>query len=529
MTGAIAKIQRLDRQMRRLGAPSPEDVRRKRRAPLPAALPGDGSFRAFVEHVNPTLLAYEHVERLLSVGQRVADGELTRVLVFLAPRHFKSEIFSRLLPAYYLLRHPARQVGLASYGAQLAWDLAREARDYFSAAGGTLDAAASAVRNWYTSAGGRMWSDGVGGSLLGRGYHLGVIDDPQDPEQARSVTYQARFKRWYPGKFYSRREPGAAIVVVMQRLGLDDAAAFLLQEEADAAESGRHTQNWHVVVADAVRSDEPYADFDGEMGLPVTCTVEPDERPVGAPLAPSRFSLAEYERTRDASGPAVWDAQQQQRPAALTGDFWRREWFGVYDELPAGAFAGGDDWDTAFTRTEANAASARVRSFTGAPGTAPVGAWPDGTPYALPPKVTPVYIDDVDWRWAETPELVAWMRSEPGPHYVEDKASGKSAAPFLRREGVAVETVAVAGDKLARASSVQPVVAARRVFVRRAVLDRLLEGEKQGLLRVTVESLVADSGWLDVNDAFVQALIRHARTRPRARRMPGTVINSLLG
>ena len=513
MSRAVAKIQRLDRRMRSLGAPSPAEAAARRRRPVASELPGDGSFRAFVAEVNPTLLQYEHVPRLVSVAQRIVDGELGRVLVFMPPRHFKSEIFSRLLPAYYLLRHPQRQVGLASYGAQLAWDLAREARDYLQAGGGAVDPDASAVRNWYTAEGGRMWSDGVGGSLLGRGFHLGVIDDPQDPEQARSATYQARFRRWYPGKFYSRREPGAAVVVVMQRLALDDAAAFLLAEEAEAAATGRTPQRWHVVVCDALHSDEPFADYDGPHGLPSSCTVEPDPRADGEPLAPSRFRRSEYEATRDVSGPAVWDAQQQQRPAALTGDFWHEDDFGVYDELPEDAFDGGRGWDTAYTKDEANSATAQVQSFRGPNGTAPPG-------YALPPDAFPIYIEDCDWFWEEFPEQVARMKALPGPHYVEAKATGKSSAQVLRREGVAVkETPVSGGDKLARASSVQPVVAQRRVFVSRRVADRLLRGEKQGLLRVSVEGLASGSGHLDLNDAFVQALLRHVK--PKARPMGG--------
>src|SRR5690606_7163289 len=42
-----------------------------------------------------------------------------------------SETFSRLLPAYYLHRHPERHVGLACYGAALAWELSDDARAYY--------------------------------------------------------------------------------------------------------------------------------------------------------------------------------------------------------------------------------------------------------------------------------------------------------------------------------------------------------------------------------------------------------------
>lgn len=483
----------------RAAAAAELELRRRRAAAPGAAPPGGGlaalPFRDFVERVNPSLLAYEHVPRLLDVGQRVADGALRRVMVFMPPRHLKSEVFSRLLPAYYLTRYPERMYGLVSYGASLAWELSDDARAYYLESGGALDPASTAKARWVTAAGGEMWAAGVGGPLLGRGFHCSTLDDPQDPEQALSPTYQARFRRWYPGKFYSRRQPGAAIVVVMQRLALDDAAAWLLDEERRAVAEGREPERWHVVVCDALHSSEPY-------GLPASCTIEPDHRADGEPLAPSLFSRAMYEHTRDVSGPHVWGAQQQQRPAALTGDFWRAEWFGgarLYDELPADAYDGGTDWDTAYTKDERNSATAYVRSFRG-PGA---------------PDACPVYVEDADWRWLETPERLAWMREAAGPHYVEQKATGKSDAQMLRRERVPVSEVPVTGgDKLARAAAVQALASTGRVFVRRALAARLLEGERQGLLRVTAERLAAGGPDLDLNDAFVQALHRH--TRPRA-------------
>jgi hypothetical protein len=121
----------------------------------------------------------------------------------------------------------------------------------------------------------------------------------------------------------------------------------------------------------------------------------------------------------------------------------------------------------------------------------------------------PIYIDDVDWDWREFPELVDWMRTTSGPHFVEQKASGKSVVQALMAEQIAATEVTVLGDKFARAAAIQPVASNRRVWVRKEVLHSLLYGERQGLLRVTAENLQAEGEDLDVNDAFVQALTRH--------------------
>lgn len=460
-----------------------------------------GTFADFVRRRNrrpadaPSLLSYEHVPRLVGIGQRVADGELARVLIIMPPRYFKSEVFSRLLPAYYLRRHPSKWVGLGSYSANLAWELSENARSAYLEDGGALHRSTHAKRLWHTRDGGGMWADGLKGSQLGLGYHVGVVDDPMKPEHAHSRLWTRAFERWWPEKFLSRREPGAALVFVMQRLGVEDPVDFLFRREV-GERTDHAPEHWHVVCCDELKSDEPLGRWDGPMGLPPTCSLEPDPREKGEPLAPSRFSAEQVEDSQRSAGDTVRRSQRQQRPAAPEGDFWKREWFlNVYDDLPADAHMGGRDWDTAFTKDEANSASAWVETYRG-PG---------------PADACRIYLHDFDWRWLEFPGLVDWMRSLEGPHYVEQKASGKSAAQTLRSEGVAVFEVPVAGGKFERANAVQRVVSSGRAWVRRAVLHRFLEGARQGLLRVNTENLMTNTGDLDLNDAFVQALHRHTR------------------
>src|SRR5205807_4079768 len=99
------------------------------------------SFREFIALVNPRYQFYRHCDELIDVLQLVADDLLHRVMVFEPPRHGKSELVSRLFPAYYLYRHPERFVGIASYGADLAYTLSRAARENFQRGGGQLSRA----------------------------------------------------------------------------------------------------------------------------------------------------------------------------------------------------------------------------------------------------------------------------------------------------------------------------------------------------------------------------------------------------
>ncbi len=166
------------------------------------------SFREFVECVNPRYRWYRHCEVLASVLQRVADGEIKRLMVFMPPRHSKSETVSRLFSAYFLYRYPQKWVGLTSYSAELAYTLSRNARENYRRIGGQLNEEAQAVKHWETGQGGGFWAAGVGGAMTGKGWGLGLIDDPiKNAEDAASDVIRAKQQDWYSSTFYTREEP----------------------------------------------------------------------------------------------------------------------------------------------------------------------------------------------------------------------------------------------------------------------------------------------------------------------------------
>ena len=506
--------------------------RRRARQQGAAAAVAPESFHAFVQRHNRTLLKYEHIPRLVEVCQRLIDtyadpvtGELRegweewepepgepnwRRLIFVMPRrYFKSEIICRLFAPYFLRRFPALWVGITSYGARLAERLSRRARDRYRDAGGKLRPDSAAVGLWETPDNGGVFAAGTGGPLLGAGYHLGISDDPIKPQDADSLAKQEEFEDWWPETFVSGAEPGAARLLIMQRLGATDPVDFLFRREigegTEAAPEG-----WHVVVCDEVKSSDPLWRANGPQGLPPTCTLHPDPREERGLLAVTRFSAKAVAKKHIQLGSAVSATMMQQRPGAPEGDFWRDAWFGTYgtddgdplEELPADAENGGCDWDTAFTKEEHNSASAFIRSY----------RTPRLDEFGRPR----IYVVGFGFEWYEFPELVAWIRRTGGPHYVEDKATGKSAAQTLRREKITIHEVRVTGgDKLTRANSVQPIAEGGRILVHASIRHKLLNAPRQGLLRVTRRALLNGGPDLDLNDVFVQAATRHARPEPR--------------
>lgn len=482
----------------------------KRKLPLPAVIRAQifgelagqrgittlNTFQEFVQTVNPSLLQFEHVHKAIPTCERIITGELSRVLVLWPTQYHKSEIFSRLLPACFLLKHPSRKVALASYNADLAWTLSGEARDNYAAAGGKFrNDSSGAKRYWETGRvrgqPGGMMATSVGGRMLGFGFHLGIVDDPVDPQQAKSRIYQRRFAQWWSSKWLRGGRATGQIVFVMQRLAMDDPVAWILKQEE---ELGEHAHKWHILAFDEVKSDEPFGRWTGPRGFPSTCTVEPDDRKKGEVLSPKWYPADKVKQIQARMSPLDVAAMRQQRPMLPTGDFWLLKWFekNTYSTLPSDAHNGGWDWDTAYTKEEENSATAGVKSYR-SPGNK---------------DTRKVYIDDVDWDWLEFPQLIEWLKNRQGPHHVEKKASGKSVVQALLAYNVRAEEVPVIGDKLARASAAQPAVQNNRVYVHERVLKKLLYGDGQGLLTVTAEALQLGGEGLDLNDAFVQAIWR---------------------
>ena len=280
-------------------------------------------FRRFVGRVNPRYVWYPHCEKIADVAERIATGELKRVMLFVPPRHSKSETISRLFTAYYLIKNPAHWVGLTSYSSELAYVLSRASQDNYLRAGGTLNERAGAVKHWETTAGGGLWAAGVGGPITGKGFHVGIIDDPiKNAEEATSEVIRARHKEWYSSTFYTRAEPDAIIVVIQTRWHEDDLSGWLLSEE-----TGESPERWHIVNLPAIA--------DESITFPASCTMEPDWRNTGEALCPERYDLTRLEQIKSRISSYFFDALYQQRPSAKEGEFFKVSALQIVREAPA--------------------------------------------------------------------------------------------------------------------------------------------------------------------------------------------------
>jgi len=231
-------------------------------------------------------------------------------MLLMPPRHGKSELASRRFPAFYLGRHPEKQIASVSASADLASDFGRDVRNLiqspeYAALFDTRLAEDSQARNkWHTNRGGIYYSLGVGGQFMGRGADVLLIDDPfANMAEAQSELTRKNVWEWYTGTAYNRLQPGGAIVVINHRMHEDDLSGRLLAQQAAGGDK------WEVV-------DLPAIDAEGKA------------------LWPEAYPIEALERIQRNSLPRFWSALYQQRPAPEEGDYFKADWFRTYDALP---------------------------------------------------------------------------------------------------------------------------------------------------------------------------------------------------
>ena len=288
------------------------------------------SLEGFIAEAFPAYGFHRWARVLIALLQQIADGELSRLIVTCPPRLGKSLLISKLFLAYFVYRHPHLFAAIASYSGELAYAHSREARHFYRATGNPLSKDSAAVGNWLTPSRGGCIAAGVDGPFNGKGYSLGIIDDPyKGPHDAGSARVRLRIVEWLRSVWFLRAEPSfidagsgalqrnlSAQVIVLTRWDHEDMVGWLLAEEL-----GDAPQGWHVLDLPAIAehpSDRP--------AYPPSVTVEPDWRRPGEALCPERFPLQELLKIRHRTGAFWWSALYQQRPSPTKGGIFQRAW-----------------------------------------------------------------------------------------------------------------------------------------------------------------------------------------------------------
>jgi len=255
-----------------------------------------------------------HIALVADHLMAVERGDITRLMIFLPPRHGKTMLTSEFFPAWFLGRNPEKQIIAATYSFDRAGDVGRKVRnqaidpiykEIFPECHVSADSKSASKLG--TLQGGNYFSVGVGGATVGRGAHLFLIDDPlKSRADAESEITQRRLRDWFQSVAYTRLMPGkSGIILIMTRWSYYDLAGYLLAEQ-------KH-ENWTVINLPAIAEDND------EIG-----------RTNGEAIWPSRYPVPILNNIKKTVGTREWNSQYQQRPLPEEGGMVKLDWFKRY-------------------------------------------------------------------------------------------------------------------------------------------------------------------------------------------------------
>lgn len=271
------------------------------------------SFEAFLKTFPPKadyVWAW-HVRTMISelqgVTEAVEAGRRAYLILNLPQRHSKSDISSRRWALWHRLRNPEHEVILASYNYEMASGLSWDARELALRVsplyGLSVAQGRGALASWrWQGHRGAFHSTGIGGTIVGRGADILLIDDYfKNREEAESETI--REKRWHAcqSDLFTRLSPAHGVVLVAQRWHEDDLVGRILAKNnpKDAA------YDKHFPVFRLVR----FPAWDDKRGW----------------LFPERYSNAWYEGQRSFMGNYAWQSQAMQDPSPRMGRLLRAD------------------------------------------------------------------------------------------------------------------------------------------------------------------------------------------------------------
>lgn len=399
-------------------------------------------FRYFIQKVKPDYVFNWHHDVLIDALQSLADRKIKRLIVQMPPRHGKSELVSRLFPAWVLGRNPNEQIILSSYSLDLASAMNRDCQRVIQTpeystmfpvtrlSDGKDEAIKTQKRFDIVGNKGYYVSAGVGGGITGVGCTVGIVDDPvKNAAEADSVTYRNAAWEWYTSTFRTRFEPDCVEVICQTRWHEDDLTGRILE--------GVESDPGTLVIS-----------------FPAICEKPEEYRRIGEPLWESKYNTEQLAVIKTDVGSRAWNALYQQRPAPEEGSIIKKSWFMTYRpaDLPEGPV--NFYFDTAYTDKEANDPTA---------GIAYIKRGPD------------FFVVSCVERWLDFTGQISFIQSFAEANgyttrsiiRIEPKATGKSVVEVIRKSTKlnVKEADAPKESKTARANAVSPVIEAGRVYV----------------------------------------------------------------
>jgi hypothetical protein len=263
----------------------------------------------------------EIAKKLEQGYKRLMNGENVRMMIFMPPRHGKSDMATQKFPSWVLGKNPDVPVMVASYSDELATDFGQRTRDimqsdeYEAMFATKLRADAKARGKWQTQGKGGYTAVGVGGALTGRGFKIGIIDDPfKNREEADSPVVRESRNKWYQSTFSTREEGNSMVIFILTRWHEDDLAGRILKDAGIAKRNGEPYEEWDIIEYKALATEDD------------------DHRKEGEALWPDKFNKDKLLKKKSEMGSYEFSALYQQTPIDEENRKFKQEWF-KYREL----------------------------------------------------------------------------------------------------------------------------------------------------------------------------------------------------
>lgn len=311
---------------------------------------------SFTRFTKPDYKLNWHHVALADKLNAFARGEIRFLMVFMPPRHGKSELVSRRFPAWLHGLYPDAEIMAASYLDSLAGDMAIDVQNIIDSERykmvfpntkiwppGTSYTKGTRNSSEHHIVGrrGKYRGQGVGGSFTGKGANFIIIDDPiKGREIADSVAFRERLWNFWNNDLFSRLETDlksgrlGQVLITQTRWHEDDLSGRLIEQMRKNPDAIQ----WEIINYPAIRMDKDDAT---------------DPREVGAALWPEKYSVAQLHQIKQSAGPRAWSSLYQQTPTPDGGGAFKEEMF-EFVELPEKL-----DWyfitaDTAYKEKEEN-------------------------------------------------------------------------------------------------------------------------------------------------------------------------------
>lgn len=317
----------------------------------------------FTQRINPRYDAgwvhHDIARRLERFSREVAEGKSPRLMILMPPRHGKSELASRMFPAWHLGHNPDHEIIACSYNVSLAMSFSRKVKEVFndpayqSVFQTRLHPDFQANEEWgILGTRGGYVAAGVGGGITGKGAHVLLIDDPiKNAEEADSAETREKLWDWYGSTAYTRLAPGGGVLVIQTWWHDDDLAGKLQQamvndDEADQFEIVKYpaiaeADEWldpateeivriahnEVVPANLLHEELPAYARAAKMGVDVSGRALKFLRARGGALHPQRYDERKLHSIKKTIPNRFWAALYQQNPVPDDGAYFTKEQF----------------------------------------------------------------------------------------------------------------------------------------------------------------------------------------------------------